>query len=60
MKRLKSYLPTIIAVILSVTLVYVLPLPLDWIAKSLVVLTTFFVVYSLSALFTGNSGGNQS
>ncbi|MDX1909379.1 MAG: hypothetical protein SF053_20235 [Bacteroidia bacterium] len=43
---------TIIAVILSITLVYQLPLPLDGIAKFIVVLAVFAAVYGVEQYIT--------
>lgn len=50
MATLRRYLSTLIAILLSVILVYVLPLPLDGIGKLLVVLATFAAVYSVEGL----------
>lgn len=48
MSAIRRFLPTLIALIISVLVLFVLPLPLDWIAKGLLVLIIFGLVYSIA------------
>ncbi|MEO1448342.1 MAG: hypothetical protein AAFV07_02380 [Bacteroidota bacterium] len=49
MSAKRRYIPSIIAGILSLLVLFVLPLPLDWIAKGLLVLIIFGAVYGIAA-----------
>lgn len=61
MKRLRRYLSTIIAALLSLFLVWGLALPLDYIAKTLVGLAVFALVYfAESRLFPRKPEGQDS
>ncbi|MDX2284404.1 MAG: hypothetical protein NW241_09590 [Bacteroidia bacterium] len=55
-----KYLPLLIATLLSITFVYILPLPLDFIAKGLVVLAIFAGVLGVARWIERRNEGSGS
>lgn len=55
-----KYLPLLIATLLSITFVYILPLPLNFIGKGLVVLAIFAGVLSVARWIERRNEGSGS
>jgi hypothetical protein len=54
MDRLRRIVPTLIALFFSYLIAFKIDLGLDWIAKGILILVIFGVVYNLSARFERN------
>jgi len=59
MEKVRQFLPTAVAILLSYMVLFKIDLGLDWIAKGIVVLVIFGLTYNVSAWLKRRQEGNQ-